>query len=194
MKILCQYLEFGFPLCVDEKYFKYSLTVTNHASALRKPKGVEKYFTEEVQYNAMLGPLVTPPFTKMHYSPIMARAKPDGGTRVIVDLSWPHANSVNSCVPTNIFDFMTFQLKYPTIDHVVEKNRQYGSDALLFKVDLQRAFRNLRIDPANYHLLGLYWRQQMYIDVEMSFGFQQGAASCQMCTDAIVYLMWSQKF
>ena len=24
--------------------------------------------------------------------------------------------------------------------------------------------------------------------------FCQGASSCQMCTDAIVYLMWSQKF
>ena len=88
---------------------------------------------------------------------------------------------------------MNFQLKYPTIDHVVEKIRQYGSDALLFKVDLQRAFRNLRVDPANYHLLGLSWRQQTYVDIAMPFGFRQGAASCQMCTDAIVYLMWSQK-
>ena len=126
-----------------KKNFKYNLEVTNHASALRNPKGVDKYFTDEVQYNAILGPLATPPFTKMHYSAIMARVKSDGGTRVIVDLSWPHANSINSCVPTNIFDFMTFQLMYPTIDHVVEKIRQYGSDALLFKVDLQRAFRNL---------------------------------------------------
>ena len=194
LKILCEYLEFGFPLCVDANIFKYNFDVTtNHASALCNPKGVNKYFRDEVQYNAMLGPLATPPCTKMHYSPIMARAKPDGGTRVIVDLTWPHANSINSCVPTNIFD-MTFQLKYPTIDHVVEKIRQYGSDALLFKVDLQRAFRNLRIDPANYHLLGLSWCQQTYIDVAMPFGFRQGAASCQMCTDAIVYLMWSQKF
>ena len=194
LKILCEYLEFGFPLCVDEKILKYNLEVTNHASALCNPTGVDKYFTEEVLYNAMLGPLATPPFTKMHFSPIMARAKSDGDTRVIVDLSWPHANSVNSCVPTNNFDFMTFQLKYPTIDHVVEKIRQYRSDALLYKVDLQRAFCNLRIDPANYNLLGLSWRQQTYIDVAMPFGFRQGAASCQMCTDAIVYLMWSQKF
>ena len=126
LKILCEYLEFGFPLCVDEKKFKYNLEVTNHASALCNPKGVDKYFTDEVQYNAMLGPLATTPFTKMHYSPIMARGKPDGGTRVIVDLSWPHANSINSCVPTNIFDFMIFQLKYPTIDHVVEKIDSMG--------------------------------------------------------------------
>ena len=64
----------------------------------------------------------------------------------------------------------------------------------MFKVNLQRAFRNLRIDPANYHLLGLSWRHQTYVDVAMPFGFRQGASSFQICTDAIVYLMWSQKF
>ena len=58
---------------------------------------------------------------------------------MIVDLSWSHNNSINSCAPANIFDFMTFQLKYPTIDQEVEKIKEYGSDALLFKVDLQRA-------------------------------------------------------
>ena len=52
----------------------------------------------------------------------------------------------------------------------------------------------MRIDPANYHLLGLSWHQQTYVDIEMPFGFWQGVSSCQMCTNAIVYLMWSQKF
>ena len=122
LNIFCEYLEFGFPLCVDEKILTYNCEISNHASALCNPEGVDKYFIDEVKHNAMVGPLYTPPFAKMHYSPIMARSKPDGGTRVIVDLSWPHANSINSCVPANIFDFMTFQLKYPTIDHVVEKN------------------------------------------------------------------------
>ena len=91
-----------------------------------------------------------------------------------------------------MFGFMTFQLKYPTIDQVVEKIKYYGSDALLSKVDLQIAFSNLRIDPA-YHLWGLSWHQRMYIDV-VPFGFWQEASSCQMCTDTIVYLMWSQNF
>ena len=77
----------------------------------------------------MLGPLDTPPFTKIHCSLIRARSKPDWGTRVIVDLSWPHKR-MNSCVPANIFHFMTFLLKYPTIDQVVEKLKHYGSDAL----------------------------------------------------------------
>ena len=53
----------------------------------------------------------------------MARDKPDGGgggggggVRVIVDLSWPLGQSVNSCITPNFFDDVQFKLKYPTID------------------------------------------------------------------------------
>ena len=104
----------------------------------------------------------------------MARPKSDGGTRVIVDLSWPLECNVNSCVPLNNFNGMEIQLKYPTVDSLVEKLKMYGSDTLLFKVDLQRAFRNLRIDPGDYDLLGLNWHQQTYVDIAMPMGFRQG--------------------
>ena len=43
----------------------------------------------------MVGPLEEVPFEKLHVSPLMARDKPDGGVRVIVDLSWPLGQSVN---------------------------------------------------------------------------------------------------
>ena len=96
-----------------------------------------------------LGPIVGPfqaqPFERIHVSPIMARPKSDGGTRVIVDLSWQLECSVNICVPLNNLHGMEMQLKYPTVDSIVEKIKVYGPDTLLFKVDLQRAFRNLRI-------------------------------------------------
>ena len=51
----------------------------------------------------------------------MTRDKPDGGVPVIVDLSWPLFNSVNSSIPDNQFDTMYFKLKYPTIAMVIEK-------------------------------------------------------------------------
>ena len=57
----------------------------------------EKYFEDELDYGAIVGPFENKPFDKLHISPIMAQSKPDGGTRVIVDLSWPCHCSVNSC-------------------------------------------------------------------------------------------------
>ena len=191
--ILLEYLEFGFPLNINYEIFAFNETVSNHAFVNLHPLGVDKYFKDEIEYGAMVGPLNKTLFNKFHCSLLMARKKPDRGIQVIVDLSWPLNYGVNSCVPADYFDFIKFQLKYPSIDNVVEKIKQFGSNCLLFKIDLQRTFRNLRIDPFDYSVLGLNWHHQTYVYVALPFGFKQGASSCQMCTDSIIYLMWMQK-
>ena len=122
---MCEYLQFGFPLGIDYNLLQFNNHVANHPSAFKYSQGVDQYFKEEVGFKAMVGPMYEPPFT-VHYSTLMARSKPDGGTRVIVDLSWPLGSSVNNAVPDNYFDFFKFQLKYPTIDNIVHKIRQLG--------------------------------------------------------------------
>ena len=82
---LSEYLEFGFPLGVDYSLFKFKEFDKNHLSALQKPDGVNKYFKVEVEKHAMFGPFEEPPFTEIHYSALMARNKPDGEVRIIVD-------------------------------------------------------------------------------------------------------------
>ena len=190
---LFQYLQFGFPLGVDYSLFEFKSFTKNHSSAVKNPMAVEKYFNTEVSKKAMFGPYYLKPFEKMHFSPLMARPKPDGGTRIIVDLSWPVGASVNSCVPSNVYDDVPFILKYPTIDQVVERIKLVGPSALLYKVDLERAFRNLRVDPFDYPLLGLQWNTDVYVDVSVPFGLKFGAAACQMCTDALTLTLRSQK-
>ena len=69
-----------------------------------------------------------------------------------------------------------------------------GPSTLLFKIDLQRAFRNLRIDPLDYQVFALRWRDETYVDVALTFGFGQGASACQMATDAITFLMASKNY
>ena len=81
---------------------------------------VNKYFKVVAEKHAIFGPFQKPPFKQIHYSPLMARNKPDGGVIIIVDLSWTLGNSVNSCVPSDVYDDMPFNLKYPTIDQVVD--------------------------------------------------------------------------
>ena len=94
----------------------------------------------EVEKHAIFGPFQKLPFEQIHYSPLMARNKTDGGVRIIVDLLWPLGNSVNSCVPPDVYDDIPFNLKYPTVDQVVERIQLVGPTAKLFKVDLERAF------------------------------------------------------
>ena len=122
----------------------------------------------------------------------MARNKQDGGVRIIVDLSWPIGQSVNSCVAADIYDNIPFTLKYPTVDQVVQKIQEYGPTCLLYKVDLQRAFCNLKVDPLYYPLFCLCWRNDTFIDVSVPFKFKFGAAVCQMCTDLITFTLRKQ--
>ena len=109
----------------------------NHASAVRNGTRVDKYFSEEVKLGAMVGPLNDSPFIKTHYSPLLTRSTQDSGTRLIVDLPLPINASVNSCVPMKYFDFLRFQLKYPSIDNLVEKVNILGPSTLLYKIDHQ---------------------------------------------------------
>ena len=72
-------MEFGFPLGVDNEIFKFSSFTKNHTSALLRPQGVDKYFKVEREKNSIYGPFKDSPFDQTHYSPLMARDKPDGG-------------------------------------------------------------------------------------------------------------------
>ena len=74
----------------------------------------------------MEGPLQTPPFPQMYFFPFMTRPKPDGGIRIIVDLSWPLGKSVNTHIKDNGLDKWLCRLKYPTLDNLVLKIVQIG--------------------------------------------------------------------
>ena len=189
---VCDYVEFGFPISLDYKDFKYNTSVDNHPSASQFPEAVEDYLRTEMSYNAIVGPFRDPPFEKLHVSPMMTRPKPDGSRRIIVDMSWPHGDSVNSHIPDGIFDDMAFQLRYPTVDHIVSQISTVGPSARLYKIDLKRAYRNLRTDPRDFTVLGLYWKGKRYVDVSVPFGIKSGASACQMVTDCVTHLMASQ--
>ena len=177
---------------IDKVLLKPKTEIKNHTSALVRSAGVEKYFNTEIKACAMLGPFKSPPFKDTNYSPLLARDKPDGGVRVIVDLSWPEENNVNSCIPDGMFDDMDFILKYPSIDLILEKIKEVGPQAALYKVDLERAYRNLRIDPLAYPLFGFKKGDVTYVDVSVAFGLKIRAAACQMCTDVIAHALRKQ--
>ena len=54
-KIL-EYLEFGFPLCIDRSRFVFNENHHNHPSADQYPSDVTAYFNKEVKHKAIVGP------------------------------------------------------------------------------------------------------------------------------------------
>ena len=60
---------------------------------------------------------------------------------------------------------------------------------MLFKIDVTRAFRNLRVDPVDVLKLGMSWNNQYYLSSAVVFGWKHGTASFQLVADAICYIM-----
>ena len=123
-------MEFGFPLTLDYENFSYNTNVENHPSATQFPDAVNDYLKTDISHNAIVGPFDASPFQKLHVSPMMMRPKPDGSRRIIIDMSWPHGDSVNTHIPDQLFDDMTFH-RYPTVDNVVTQIATIGPEAAI---------------------------------------------------------------
>ena len=187
-KKLIEYLTYGFPLSLRDT--RLTITeVTNHYSARQFPDDVQSYLDKEISLGAILGPFNKVPLEKFHCSPLLTRSKDNDKRRVILDLSFPNGASVNDAVTREAFDDVPFTLKFPTVDDILDKVRSHKGRVLLSKIDIARAFRNLRIDPVDAFRFGIQWQDQYFLDASAAFGWVFGTAAFQMTSDTILYIM-----
>ena len=66
-----------------------------------------------------------------------------------------------------------FLLTLATVDDIFSKIVSLGKGSHIFKVDISRAFRHLKICPRDYKLLGVK-HNGYYYDSCLCFGFRQG--------------------
>ena len=189
---LLDLLEFGFPLDFDTNTELVS-TEENHASAKQFSSHVQTYIREELKHGAILGPFEHYPIS-LHISPFMTRDKPDSDTRrTIVDLSWPKGQSVNAGVQRDNYLGSDFILNYPSVDDIVKRLIELGPGSLLCKVDISRAFRQLKVDPGDINLLGLKL-DSYYIDQSVPFGYRHDSIFFEKVTDSIRLIMRKHGF
>ena len=86
-----------------------------------------------------------------------------------MDLSFPHGRAVNTNISKDSYLGTDFILTLPSIDHITNKTKQLGKGSLIYKVDISRAFRHIKIDPRDYFLLGLK-HKNYYLDTSLPFG------------------------
>ena len=117
----------------------------------------------------------------------MTREKQNSANRrTIMDLSWPKGSPVNDAIHKCKYLDSYFTLKYPSIDHIVEKVKQIV--ALLYKVNISKAFTHIHIDSGDIHLLGLH-NKHAYLDGSMPYRYRLGSGIFERCSDAIRYIM-----
>ena len=187
-KQLLEFIQFGFPLGFNRQCTLKSDS-NNHKSAVEYPKDIDTYLTEERQFGAIVGPFLEHPIKNAHFSPFMTRFKPNSSNRrVIIDLSWPKGFSVNDGVEKNGYMGPEFKLTFLTLENLTQRLVKLGKGAHIYKVDVSRAFRHLKVDPYDYDLLGLTWRG-MYVDTCLPFGTRHGSQFFQRTSDAVRYIM-----
>ena len=149
-------IKFGFLLNFDRDSVLTSQNI-NHKSATDYPDHVSVYLEEELRHQAILGPFKHPPINHLNTSPFMTPDRPNSeNRRVIIDLSWPLGQSVNAEVPADKCLDTEFVLTYPSLDNIAQEVLHLGKGCKIFKVDINRAFRHVPIDPVDLDLLGLH--------------------------------------
>ena len=187
-KQLLYLIRYGFPLDFD-KNSKLGKSTENHKSALMFPNDIDQYLKEEIEFGAIVGPFGEPPLTNFHTSPFMTREKPGGDhRRVIMDLSFPHGLAVNSKINKDSYLGTNFILTLPSIDHITSKVKKLGRGSLVYKIDISRAFRHVKIDPRDYFLLGLRHKNYLF-DTCLPFGYRHGSGIFTRLSGAVRFMM-----
>ena len=188
-KFLIQYLTFGFPLSLSKDSPPTSTDAVNHHSAIQYQAAVNDYLSKEITKGAILGPFEKVEIPEFYCSPLLTRPEDHDKRRVILNLSYPKGASLNDAVTRDLFDNKAFTLRFPTIDGILDKIKQAEGPVMLAKIDVARAFRNLRVDPADAFKFGIHWNNKFYLDIVVAFGWVHGSASFQMTSDTILYMM-----
>ena len=186
-KLLSEFLVAGFTDgfhlgLLDHEHMQSHIS-KNHKSALDHAEIVSEKINKEVAKGRYIGPFNSPPFTNFVCSPLgLVSKKEIGQYRLIHDLSYPRGDSVNTFIPKE-----NATVSYQNIETVIELVQHYGRNCLMAKADIEDAFRNLVINPSDYHLLGLQWEEKFYYDTCLPMGC---SSSCQLFEKFSSSLEW----
>ena len=101
--------------------------------------------------------------------------------------------TINDGVDKNSYLGTEFSLTFPSVDIITDEVHRLGKGAHLYKIDISRAFRHVKIDPHDYDLLGLQW-QKAFIDTCLPFGSRHGSQIFQRLSDAVRYIMRRHRY
>lgn len=164
----------------DELY----VDVNNYSSATNTETRqlVEKKLKEELLNGHYIFPCVKPQII----SAIGAIPKKDSGDiRIIHDCSRPLNSSLNSFAVTEKFSYQTIQQAVDLI----------SPGCWLMKIDLQNAYRSVKIHSSNYTATGIKWMFEgdsnytIMADARMSFGASRSPQIFEKLSQAVCAIM-----
>lgn len=146
---------------------------------------VQAHLERDCQHGFTLGPFALTDMPHVHTSRIgiIPKKHQPGKWRIIIDLSSPRDKSVNDGIAK-----ADCSLTYTKVDEIVDSVLHLGRGALLAKINIRSAFRIIPIHPADRHLLGIEWKNQLYIDAALPFGLRSAPKIFNALADALAKL------
>lgn len=98
-------------------------------------------------------------------------------------MSSPEAASVNDGI-----DESQTSLSYIGVDDAAKGVMSFGRGALLTKVDVRSAYRNIPIHPDDRWLMGMQWEGSLYIDTAFPYGLRSAPKSFTAVADTVEWI------
>ena len=105
-----------------------------------------------------------------------------------MDLSWPAGGSVNEGIDSERYIDGEATVRLPTVDYMEERLLRLGKGTFMYKTDLARGYRQLRVDPLDWPLLGFMHEGSIYLDICPPFGLKSAAMCMQRTSEAICFV------
>ena len=187
---LLEFIRYGWPSNRIPQALRPTISRRNHPSANQYPEYVRNYIIKEIQLGAVMGPFRTIPFAdRVGISPLSTRPKRDSNDRrTIMDLSFPPCTSVNDYTSKVDYLGLIIQLQYPTVDDLSQRVAELGTEAHIWKRDLQWAFRWVPWDPGDWELFGFVWEELYFWNKMLVMGACIAPYIMQRITNAIAYI------
>ena len=80
-------------------------------------------------------------------------------------------------------------LKYSSVDAAAEIIAHLGQGALLAKIDIAHAYRNIPAHPQDRHLLGMMWDSSLYVDTVLPFGLRSAPKIFSLIADTLEWIL-----
>ena len=181
-------LQFGMPIDCNPA-FGVKSKQRNHFSAVSFKDSIEEYFNKGLQSQAILGPFKQSPVPGLCFSPLMSVPKDVSKRRVIVDFSFPPGKAINDGISKSTYLEFEVEFCLPSVNSMVIRLNVLGPGCLLYKRDLQGAFRQFSTDPGDYCFTGMIWGGVIYIDTRLAMGLRSAAYCCQSVTELIAKIV-----
>lgn len=186
-----EWLRYGWPVNRSFHLPDPIINITNHSGAMSFPEDIDNYIAQEIAEQAMYGPFLAIPYqTRVQISPLNSRLKKSGSKRrTLLDLSWPvTGGSVNEGIPKESYLGQPCKLTYPTVDDLANRIESLTGTVKIYSVDMYKAYRQLKICPLDYPLLGMYWKGFYFFDCNSPMGLRSASLFCQRTTLSFRYI------